>query len=91
MANPEQDEATRRKPITIIVNGRPKEVEEKELTFQEVVNLAYDNNPPSGPEVVITVTYTEGNHGKHGSLVAGGTPVKAKANMVFNVTATDKS
>jgi hypothetical protein len=91
MSEPQEDEAARHKLITIIVNGRPKEVTEKELTFDEIVNLAYNNEPPSGPDVVITVTYTEGKHGKHGSLVPGGEPVKAKADMVFNVTATDKS
>ena len=37
-------------PVKIVVNGRPKEVTEKELTFKEVVDLAYNNDPPTRPE-----------------------------------------
>jgi Multiubiquitin len=78
------------KGVEIIVNGRPKEVTEKEISFEEVVNLAFNNEPPSGPDVVITVTYSKGEHPKEGSLLPGQS-VKVKAGMVFNVTATDKS
>jgi hypothetical protein len=75
---------------TIIVNGREKVVASKELTFDQVVALAYDN-PPSGPNWVFTVTYRRGHGQKpEGSLVEGGT-VKVKEGMIFNVTATDKS
>ena len=74
----------------IIVNGRRKEVTAKELSFEEIVNLAYDNNPPTGPNVVITVTYSKGEDGKQGTLLPGKT-VKTKDGMVFNVTATNKS
>jgi hypothetical protein len=77
-------------PVTIIINGRPKEVNERELTFKEVVDLAYNNDPPHGPNVVITVTYSKGVDGAQGSLVHGES-VKVKAGMVFNVKATDKS
>ncbi len=92
MDNPEasgQDTEERHEPVTIIVNGRPKEVTEKELTFEEVVNLAFNDDPPHGPNVVITVTYSKGEGGKQGSLLPGH-HVKVKAGMVFNVKATDK-
>ena len=82
---PDHDKAS-----TIIVNGRRKEVRAKELSFEEVVNLAFENNPPSGPNVVITVTFSKGEDGKQGTLLPGGS-VKLKEGMVFNVTATDKS
>jgi len=86
----ENEQAHREKTVTIIVNGQPKKVPKKEeITFKEVVDLAYDNNPPSGPDVVITVTYKEGEH-KKGSLVEGQS-VKVKDDMVFNVSATNKS
>lgn len=78
------------KSVVIIVNGRRKEVTTKDLSFEEIVNLAYDNNPPKGPNVVITVTYSKGEHGKQGSLLPG-EKVKIKEGMIFNVTATDKS
>jgi len=81
---------THNKEFTIIVNGRKKEVTEKELSFEDIVNLAFDNKPPTGPNVVITVTYSKGEDGKHGTLLPGD-KVKIKNHMVFNVTATDKS
>jgi hypothetical protein len=93
MDNLEMSEQTaehHHEPVTIIVNGRPKEVTQKELTFEEVVNLAFNNDPPHGPNVVITVTYSKGDGGKQGSLLPGH-HVKVKAGMVFNVKATDKS
>jgi hypothetical protein len=78
------------KDINIIVNGRPKTVSDKEVSFAEVVALAFDN-VPSGPNIVFTVTYRRGHGDKpEGTLVEGGT-VKVKEGMIFNVTATDKS
>jgi len=78
------------KTFTIIVNGRSRTVTTRELTFDEVVKLAFDN-PPSGPNVVITVTYHKAHGDKpEGSLLPGGT-VKVKDGMTFDVTATDKS
>jgi hypothetical protein len=78
------------KTFEIIVNGRPKEVTEKVMSFEEIVALAF-SNPPSGPNTVFTVTYRRGEGNKpEGSLVAEET-VKIKDGMIFNVTATDKS
>ena len=78
------------KEFNIIVNGRPKVVTAKELTFTEVVALAFDT-PPTGPNIVFTVTYKRGEGNKpEGTLVEGET-VKIKDGMIFNVTATDKS
>lgn len=75
--------------ITIIVNARPKSVAKDEISFEEIIRLAYDN-PPSGPNWVFTVTYHRGHGNKEGSLHPTET-VKAKDGMVFDVTATDKS
>lgn len=78
------------KPITIIVNTRPKTVTQRELTFQEIINLAFDN-PPNGPNISFTITYRKGEgHKKEGTLVEGES-IKIKEGMIFNVTATDKS
>lgn len=86
----EQRADERDRAVTIIVNGRKREVTLKELSYAEVLNLAFDGNPPSGPNVVITVTYTKGEDGKQGTMLPGDT-VKVKAGMVFNVKATDRS
>jgi len=90
MNNAEHNKKEHDKFVTIIVNGREKQVDKGELSYEEVVNLAYDNNPPRGENIVITVTYSKGEDGKQGTLLPGAT-VKVKARMIFNVTATDKS
>lgn len=78
------------KEFTIIVNGREKTVTAGELSFAEIVALAFDS-PPTGPYIVFTVTYRRGQGNKpEGTLIEGET-VKIKEGMIFNVTATDKS
>lgn len=78
------------KEYSIIINGRPKTVTSKELSYEEIVNLAFNNNPPSGQNVVITVTYAKSEHNKQGTLLPGDS-IKIKNGMVFNVRATDRS
>jgi hypothetical protein len=78
------------KKFTIIINGRKKEVTERTLSYEDIVNLAFDNNPPIGPNVVITVTYAKGDHDRQGTLLPGQT-IKIRNGMVFNVKATDRS
>lgn len=76
--------------FTIIVNGRPVQETRRELTFEDVVRLAYPT-PPTGDNIEYTVTYRRGVVEKpEGTLLPGGT-VKLKHEMIFNVTATDKS
>lgn len=76
--------------IEIIVNGRTKSVEKSELSFDDVVKLAFDN-PPTGPDVAFTITYHKGHGNKpEGSLVQGQT-VRVKDGMEFNVTSTNRS
>lgn len=85
----ETDKA-RGKTITIVVNGRERTIDDKELTFAKVVALAFDP-VPSGPNVSITVTFRRGHgHKPEGSMVEGDT-VKLKDEMIFNVSVTDKS
>ncbi len=78
------------KTITIIVNGRQKVVADKEISFAEIVALAFDN-PPTGPNIVFTITYRRGHGNKPEGTLVEGEPVKVKEGMIFNVTATDKS
>ena len=78
------------KEYTIIVNAREKKVTEKELTFSQVVSLAFDP-PPSGPNVFLTVTYRRGHGNKPEGILIVNETVKIKEGMIFNVTATDKS
>ncbi len=78
-----------RPKVIIYVNTRETLVDEKDLSFEEVVQLAY----PDGPfteNIVYTVTY-DYEHGGGGSMVKGGKPVKVKKGMVFSVGQSDKS
>lgn len=76
--------------IKIIVNGREKIVTQHELSYLDVVRLAF-GNPPMGDNIIYTVTYKRGPEANpEGSMVEGDT-VKVKAGMIFNVTRTDKS
>jgi hypothetical protein len=76
--------------FVIIVNGQKKTVTTKTVTFDEIVKLAFPT-PPSGANILYTVSYEDGpNVNPQGSLKEGGT-VKVKDGMIFNVTATDKS
>jgi hypothetical protein len=79
------------KSITIIVNAQEKTVSTDTLSFDELVSLAYDGNPPTGDNWSLTISYRRGQGNKpEGSLVEGET-VKIKKGMIFNVTGTDQS
>jgi hypothetical protein len=78
------------KPVTIVVNGEPHEFPKSDIAFVEVVALAFPN-PPTGPNIEISVTYRRGRGEKPEGTLAPGGSVAVKDGMVFNVTATDKS
>ena len=80
----------RNKDFTIIVNGRERTVTADELSFAEIIALAFDN-PPTGENIVFTVTYRRGHGNKPEGTLVDGETVKIKEGMIFNVTATDKS
>ena len=79
------------KKTSIIVNGRKKFIDTEEVTFDEIVNLAFNDQPPTGEFICFTITYRGGTRpNPEGTLIEGGT-VKVRGDMIFNVTATDKS
>ncbi len=73
------------KEINIIVNGRPKKVPDRDISFEEVVALAF---VPIPPNAFFTVTYSHGNMG--GTLLPGKT-VPIQNGMKFDVTETGQS
>lgn len=86
---PPENPPGQEKETTIFVNGREKTVSQRELTFDELVVLAF--GPPNSDTSVYTVTYQKGpDHKEKGSLVQGES-VKLKSGMIFNVVRTDKS
>lgn len=78
------------KKFDIIINGQKKEVPTKLLSYENVVTLAFDNNPPKGPNVVITVAYSRAEHDKSGTMLFGDM-VEIKNGTIFHVKATDRS
>ena len=78
------------KEVTIIVNTGEKTWNKKEISYEEVIVLAFGSYS-NDENVVYTVTYSKGPDSHHeGSLVKGGS-VKVKDGMIFNVTQTNKS
>lgn len=77
------------KQVTITVNTREKIVSKDDLSFDEIVGLAFDP-VPAGPNMLLTVTYHRGQGNKSGDVLPGGS-VKVKNGMAFDVTATDLS
>ena len=85
------DQVAPPKGYEIIVNTRPKTVKSEDLTYEAVVTLAFEPDPPpSGDDIVITVKYRNGPRGSKGSLVRG-QQTKIADGMIFNVRVTDQS
>ncbi len=73
----------------IIVNGRAKRVTSREVSFQEVLSLAF-NPVPTGPGIIFTVTYRHAaGDRKEGTLLPGET-VEVRDGTIFNASYTDK-
>jgi hypothetical protein len=74
----------------IIVNARPRTVNARTVTFEEVVQIAFPG--PHEPSVVFSVTYRHAASTPHaGELGAGGSVAVKKKGTVFNVTRTVQS
>lgn len=78
------------KSTTIIVNGRPKEVVAKNLSFAEIVRLAFDD-AVFNDVTIYTITFKRGHGDKAEGTLVEGESVKVKEGMIFNVARTDKS
>ncbi|MDX3525939.1 multiubiquitin domain-containing protein [Streptomyces sp. ID05-39B] len=74
----------------IIVNGQERTVSTDALSFEAVVSLAFDP-VPTGPYVLITVSFRHADQKPAEGTLTAGNSVKIKNRTVFSVTATDKS
>ena len=78
------------KTYEIIVNSRPRVVEDQRVTFEQVVQIAFPGS--HDPNVVFSVTYRHAASKPHaGELAAGGAVDVKKKGTVFNVTRTVQS
>jgi len=87
---PESAAAHQPQQYRVIINAREKVVSTNELSYDQIIALAYNNNPPSGGDIVITITYRNAADHKQGTLTAGQT-VEIRNGTIFNVTATNRS
>ncbi len=78
------------KSVTIIVNGRPKEVTTEEVTFDELVDLAFDDSR-RGPQIVFTITFRKAAGRIEEGELDEGHRIKVKEGTIVNVTRTDQS
>ena len=77
------------KEINIVINGRPRVVTEKEMSFDELVTFAFGT--PDFEQYIYTVTYFRNEHDKkEGSLVRGQS-VHVKDGMIFTIVRTIRS
>jgi hypothetical protein len=75
----------------IFVNTRKKTVQKKVLSFEEVVALAFDTPPPTGPNIVISVSFRNADGERREGTLQAGDFVTIKNGTIFDVTATDRS
>lgn len=78
------------KEFNIVVNGVQKKVVGRELTFKEVIELAY-GSMSEDPNVKYTVTYERGEGNKPEGTMVKSSIVKVKEGMVFDATETGRS
>ncbi len=76
--------------VVIIVNGTPKKWDKRQISFKDVIILAYGKYVDS-PTLVYTVAYEDGpKQNPEGSMLKGDVVV-VKNKMIFHASATDKS
>ncbi|MCC7004922.1 multiubiquitin domain-containing protein [Candidatus Nomurabacteria bacterium] len=89
MDNDNKEHGHEEKEVTIIVNAREKKWDKKEISYEEVIKLAFGEYIEN-ENIVYTVAYSRAHGDKNGTLTKGES-VKVKEGMVFNVNKTDKS
>lgn len=77
-------------PVTITVNARPHTWVAKEITFEQVVDLAYPGQPPNDQDTY-TVRYSRGHDGHGTGSLTAGHSVRVKKGMVFDAYRTSRS
>lgn len=79
-----------KKETTIIVNTIPKIWPEKEISFEQVIKLAFAN-PPTGPDTLFLVTYHKRGEDKKDLTMTAGQTVHVKDGMIFDVEPSNRS
>lgn len=74
----------------IYVNTRSETWQDKDISYEELLALAYPAEPVSDQETV-TVRFSRGNGGNGAGSLTAGHSVKLKKGMVFDVVRTSRS
>ncbi len=77
-------------PVNIIINTRSFPWAEKEITYEQVYELAYPGQP-LGDGDLARVEYSRGPNGSGGGSLAPRGSVHIKPNMIFDVYVTVRS
>jgi hypothetical protein len=80
------------RPLTfkVVVNGRPRTVDERQLTFEEIIAIAFPNEA-STPDTIHTVTYSHAVAPKPAGSLHAGETLTIKKGTILSVTSTTKS
>lgn len=78
------------KVLSIIVNATSHDVEKGEMTYDEIVTLAFPDYPQH-PERTYSVTYERGHGNKPEGILSPGGSVNIKEGMIFYVKHTGQS
>lgn len=77
-------------PVTIIVNTRSYPWDSKDISFEQLVELAYPGQPANDQDTY-TVRYSRGHDGHGSGSLTAGHSVTVKKGMVFDVYRTSRS
>ena len=83
-------ENSKEKEYTILVNAREKVWNDKIISFDQVVILAF-GAISNDPNVSYAITFKKGDNNKPEGIMVKGDEVKVKDGMRFNVTQTNRS
>lgn len=89
---PEPAPSPDRAQVPVVVNGRSMTLERPDVTFEDLVELAFPGSDPASPgNRSLTVTYRRGPPNRPEGSIVSRQAVRAQKGEVFNVTATDKA
>jgi hypothetical protein len=79
------------KKITVIINGEPKELEKKNYSFKEIIEIAYGSYDESQKSYTMMSTRKNQSGSKHKKTYSLGDEIKLKDEMRINVDSTNRS
>lgn len=88
-AEHELEEALHPRETEIIVNARKRTVKGNEVSFEEIVQLAFPGS--HDPTVAFSMTFRHAASEPHAGELGPGGHVKVKNGTIFNVTKTIRS